>query len=95
MVRQYPLTFIDTNSKNLSRCCFQGSSNALDGDGHVMFLMRGVPGSGKSTIVKHLMKMFHTDSICSADQYFSRNGRYRFDQKQLKQAHEYCHEKGE
>ncbi|CAF4483938.1 unnamed protein product, partial [Rotaria magnacalcarata] len=33
--------------------------------------MRGLPGSGKSTIVKHLTKLYSKSVVvCSADNYF-------------------------
>lgn len=60
-----------------------------------MVIMRGVPGCGKSTIVKHLMKVFDTNCVCSADQYFMKNGTYNYDRSKIKDAHQYCHDKGE
>lgn len=53
-----------------------------------LILVRGLPGSGKSTIAGKL------DSChMEADQYFMVNGEYRFDASKLKQAHEWCQEK--
>ena len=67
----------------------------------VMFIMRGLPGSGKSTIIRKLMNIFdeqkdHLNNVvvCSADQYFTENdGSYKFDVTKLKNAHLYCQNK--
>ena len=64
----------------------------------VMFIMRGLPGSGKSTIVRNIREVFgagdsNNFEICSADHYFIRNDNsYKFDAKKLKDAHSYCQE---
>ncbi len=50
-----------------------------------LILLRGLPGSGKSTFAKSLGGI-HIE----ADQYFMRNGVYEFDASQLKNAHNYC-----
>jgi predicted kinase len=50
-----------------------------------LFLLRGLPGSGKSTIAKSLNGV-HIE----ADQYFMWDGEYRFDVSRLKDAHNYC-----
>ena len=62
---------------------------------HVMFIMRGLPGSGKSTIVQSIKSVYGNDDscefvICSADQHFMENGSYQFDISKLKDAHSYC-----
>lgn len=52
-----------------------------------LFLCRGVPGSGKSTIA-HSLKV---DVIFEADQYFvNEAGEYVFDRSKLSKAHEWC-----
>ena len=62
----------------------------------VMFILRGLPGSGKSTIVKKLREVYggnDTSSfvVCSADHYFMRDdGSYKFEETKLKKAHLYC-----
>ena len=46
----------------------------------VIFIMRGLPGSGKSTLVKSITEVFNDQIpvICSADHYFiDENGIYR------------------
>ena len=62
---------------------------------NVIFIMRGLPGSGKSTIVKSMKNVYgHVDSnkiaVCSADAYFMKNGFYKFDASKLKDAHGEC-----
>lgn len=59
-----------------------------------MFILRGVPGTGKSTIVHHLMSKLSTKYTCSADDYFSRNGSYDYDRTKISDAHAYSKEKG-
>ena len=50
-----------------------------------LILLRGLPGSGKSTFAKSLGGI-HIE----ADQYFMVKGEYKFDASQLKNAHNYC-----
>ena len=50
-----------------------------------LFLVRGLPGSGKSTFAKALGGI-----NIEADQYFMENGKYNFDGSKLKSAHNYC-----
>ena len=51
-------------------------------------LLRGVPGSGKSTFAKMITNNY---SICEADQFFyDKEGNYNFDPTRLKAAHEWC-----
>lgn len=54
-----------------------------------MFIVRGLPGSGKNT----LADCFGT-KVVSADDYFvDSNGQYNFDATKLKAAHRYCYGK--
>ena len=50
-----------------------------------LFLVRGIPGSGKSTFAKELDGIhFETDN------YFMVDGEYNFDSSKLKEAHQWC-----
>ena len=51
-----------------------------------LILVRGIPGSGKSTYAKKLGLVNHFE----ADMYFIKDGSYRFDPSQIKEAHEWC-----
>jgi predicted kinase len=50
-----------------------------------LFLLRGVPGAGKSTLAKSL-----GGSHMEADKYFMDKGEYKFDPTKLKDAHAWC-----
>ena len=50
-----------------------------------LFLLRGLPGSGKTTLAKSLGGL-HIE----ADMYFMYEGKYEFDASQLKEAHAWC-----
>lgn len=51
-----------------------------------LVLIRGLPGSGKSTIAKSMKGFIHHE----ADMYFSLSGSYNFDKTKLKEAHQWC-----
>lgn len=53
-------------------------------------VLRGLPGSGKSTFTRQLGE---EAIVCSADHYFERSGTYEFDPKMLFLAHRICHNK--
>lgn len=55
-----------------------------------MFIIRGVPGSGKTTLAEEMARNFPDSEIVCADDYFMVHGEYRFNPKELKQAHEFC-----
>jgi predicted kinase len=50
-----------------------------------LVVLRGLPGSGKSTVAKQLGGL-----VCSADDYFMRDGEYKFDPFLLGKAHKDC-----
>ena len=50
-----------------------------------LFLLRGLPGAGKSTLAKSLSGI-HLE----ADHYFMEDGEYKFDASKLKEAHDKC-----
>ena len=57
----------------------------------IVFVMRGLPGSGKSTIVKAISDLYQDRNpiICSADNFFiSKSGDYSFNPSFLQDAHE-------
>ena len=54
-----------------------------------LILLRGLPGSGKSTIANLIWNEY---AVCEADKYFidKETDEYRFDVTKLKDAHEWC-----
>lgn len=65
----------------------------------VMIIIRGLPGSGKSTIADNLEYALgiHVGKVasCEADDYFLVNGEYMFDKNKLPEAHRHCYNKAE
>ncbi len=53
-------------------------------------LIRGLPGSGKSTMARHRLAIGEADYHFEADQYFNYNGHYHFDPSKIKDAHLWC-----
>jgi predicted kinase len=51
-----------------------------------LVLIRGLPGSGKTTMAQAMEGYEHHE----ADQYFERDGVYRFDPAKLSKAHAWC-----
>jgi len=65
-------------------------SNAFTGD---LILLRGLPGSGKSTLGKIILEWPSTENpdVISADDFFiNEHGEYKFDSAKLKEAHFEC-----
>jgi len=59
----------------------------------VLTLVRGLPGSGKSTFANLITNKF---SICEADLFFyDKEGNYNFDGSKIRQAHNWCKEQVE
>ncbi len=54
-----------------------------------LYLIRGLPGSGKSTFAETLAESLNAVR-CEADMYFVRHGEYRFDAPLLSEAHQWC-----
>lgn len=56
-----------------------------------VYILRGVPGCGKTTYARRLQESNPEGTvIISADNYFMRDGVYRFDPSQLHTAHNEC-----
>lgn len=64
-----------------------------------MFIIRGLSGSGKSTIAKSLIEKgeIEADCVFEADMYFCQNilGEYRFNASKLPAAHAWCQQSTE
>lgn len=52
-----------------------------------VIILRGIPGSGKSTFAR---KEFPSATVVSADHFFMREGEYRLDSSKISQAHQAC-----
>lgn len=54
-----------------------------------LFLIRGLPGSGKSTMGDKMRAILHIRHI-EADMFFMENGVYRYNPYKIKLAHDWC-----
>ncbi|CAD5117232.1 DgyrCDS6028 [Dimorphilus gyrociliatus] len=60
----------------------------------IMYILRGLPGSGKSTISNQLVDLHEKTIICSADDFFlNLDGVYEYNETKKKEAHCWCQEK--
>jgi predicted kinase len=55
-----------------------------------LILLRGLPGSGKSTAAKLLGAGGSGTAHFEADMYFMQDGEYKFDASKIKNAHNWC-----
>lgn len=55
-----------------------------------LILLRGVPGSGKTTTAKLLGAGGSGTAHFEADMYFIKDGKYEFDGSKIKDAHNWC-----
>ena len=61
-----------------------------------MIIMRGLPGSGKSSLVGRILKTYPQAEVCSADAYFTQaDGSYQYDRNKIKEAHTFSQERAE
>ncbi|XP_029291759.1 NEDD4-binding protein 2 [Cottoperca gobio] len=60
-------------------------------EGKVLVMLRGAPGSGKSTMARALLEHNRGGVILSTDDYFTLQGHYQFDPYALGEAHEWNH----
>lgn len=62
-----------------------------------LVIVRGIPGSGKSTFAEYCVKKLAEEHItathCESDDYWMRNGVYKFDARFLHTAHKWCFKK--
>ena len=58
-------------------------------DNH-LYIIRGIPGSGKSTFARKLIARGMADVYYEADMFFEKNGRYQYDAAKIGQAHAWC-----
>jgi len=57
----------------------------------VLYILRGIPGSGKSTFAKMLVEKDYCHK--EADMFFvDRDGNYNFEPSKIKDAHQWCQE---
>lgn len=57
----------------------------------MLILVRGLPGSGKTTFAKKLKnELSFNAELYAADDYFMRDGVYTFDSERLRDAHNQC-----
>lgn len=62
----------------------------LEGGIMQLILVRGLPGSGKSTHARVIANEIFRCARIEADMYFTKNGEYVFDTKKLGDAHKWC-----
>lgn len=56
-----------------------------------LIIVRGLPGSGKSTYAQKFVKLGYLH--VEADQYFMHGNEYHYDASKIKQAHDFCQER--
>jgi tRNA uridine 5-carbamoylmethylation protein Kti12 len=56
----------------------------------MLIIIRGLPGSGKSTFAEALAKDIYNSVVVEADDFFIKDKEYRFNPTMLAQAHEWC-----
>lgn len=54
-----------------------------------LILIRGLPGSGKTTLAREMARIVCAEHV-EADEFFLRDGAYKFDRSRLGEAHADC-----
>lgn len=56
-----------------------------------LVLIRGIPGSGKTTLANKLVTASEQNVMhFEADMFFEKDGEYKFDRHKLREAHQWC-----
>lgn len=55
-----------------------------------LILIRGIPGTGKSTLARFMQGLIPGSMHFEADMFFMVNGEYRYDRDKISDAHEWC-----
>ncbi len=55
-----------------------------------LFIIRGLPGSGKSTFAKEIISNVKNCTHYEADMFFVQDGQYNYDRNKIGSAHEWC-----
>ena len=59
----------------------------------IIYIIRGLSGTGKTTLGLKLLKYGYIDSMYQTDDYFYLDGKYIFDGRNLQKAHQWCQNK--
>ena len=59
---------------------------------NILFIVRGLPGSGKSTFANKIKDILSNTVHLETDQYFMKDGKYAFDRLKLGENHQKCFE---
>ncbi|KAL7841434.1 hypothetical protein SRHO_G00251250 [Serrasalmus rhombeus] len=65
--------------------------NRLKLEGQVLVLLRGAPGSGKTTLANAMLEQNPGGMVLSTDEYFTQNGAYCYEPNLLGEAHAWNH----
>jgi predicted kinase len=85
------LTIVSDNTllRTIGRITEDGIDANISLKNKTMYIMRGLPGSGKSSMASMLQALTNA-KICSADHYFIMDGEYKFNRDNLEKAHRFC-----